>query len=185
MRRTRIWLVDAISLSRLVAALVFACLALQHVPTFVTASVYAIAMMTDALDGFLARTLSSTTYLGKVVDLVSDKSLTIVSLLYASSRGMDIVPLSIIAVRDMIMIGARLIVVRGTQLLPTSRFVGGILAFAVWGNTLLLVVSRDARDEYQFVNLGYWLCALFAAANGAVRIHRSFSRIRASSEEPG
>ena len=55
-------------------------------------------MCTDLIDGYLARRLEAETYLGKVVDLISDKSMTIVSLLYAAARGISIFPLALIAI---------------------------------------------------------------------------------------
>ncbi|MFL6334484.1 MAG: CDP-alcohol phosphatidyltransferase family protein, partial [Pyrinomonadaceae bacterium] len=75
---TRLWLVESISLARLMAALLFASLAFQDVPTTILAALYALAMCSDLIDGYLARRLNAETYFGKVMDLVSDKSLTVV-----------------------------------------------------------------------------------------------------------
>src|SRR5947209_14112229 len=132
MRTTRIWLVESISLSRLLAALLFASLVFQDVPIILVSAFYVFAMITDLIDGYLARKLKAETYFGKVVDLVSDKSLTIVSLLYAAARGINMLPLALIAIREVIMIGARMIIVEGTQLLPTNKILGGMMAFLLW-----------------------------------------------------
>src|SRR3989442_9328400 len=86
-RAATIWLVDSISLSRLLAALLFTSLAFQDVPVKLVAGIYIFAMCTDLIDGYLARRFKAGTYFGKVVDLVSDKSMTVVSLLYAAARG--------------------------------------------------------------------------------------------------
>ncbi|MDT4896718.1 MAG: CDP-diacylglycerol---glycerol-3-phosphate 3-phosphatidyltransferase [Acidobacteriota bacterium] len=174
-----IWLVESISLSRLLAALLFASLAFQDVPILLVSGLYVFAMCTDLIDGYLARKLKADTYFGKVVDLVSDKSMTIVSLLYAASRGISVFPLSLIAIREIIMIGARIIVVEDRQLFPTSRILGGLLAFLIWGNTLFLVLTTDvnlvriARDIY-------WACAIVFTLNLLARIYKSAHRIKAS-----
>src|SRR5207245_1353451 len=108
-----IWLVESLSLSRLIAALLFAAVVFQSIPVAVPASLYIFAMCSDLLDGYLARKFEAETYFGKVLDLVSDKSMTIVSLLYAAERGVALLPLALIGTREVIMIGARLIVVEG------------------------------------------------------------------------
>jgi phosphatidylglycerophosphate synthase len=133
-------------------------------------------MCTDLLDGFLARKLMASTNFGRVIDLVSDKSMTIVSLLYAAARGIDVLPLALIAVRDLIMLGARIIVVGDRQLLPTSKIVGGLMALLVWGNTLFLVFSRDSYS-FRIANRIYWVCALVLIANLITRIYVSTRRI--------
>jgi phosphatidylglycerophosphate synthase len=78
---TKIWIVELTTASRLGAGLVFASLAFQAVPRGILITLYVIAIVSDILDGYLARSLKVVTYLGRVLDLVSDKSLTIISLL--------------------------------------------------------------------------------------------------------
>ena len=178
-RTATIWLVDLVSLSRLFAALIFASLAFQNVPLMILAGIYIFAGCTDLIDGYLARRFQAGTYFGKVVDLVSDKSMTIVSLLYASARGIDIFPLALIAVRDLIMIGARIIIVEDQQLLPTNKVFGGLLALMLWGNTLFLVIV----DEPHLVGIAnniYWACSTIFALNLVIRIWVSAPRIISS-----
>lgn len=179
-RHSTVWWVQSVSLSRLLAALLFASLAFQDVAPGFLASIYGFAMCSDLVDGFLARRLKIGTYAGKVIDLVSDKSLTIVSLLYAAERGMDLLPLAVIATREIIMIGFRSIVVNEAQLLPTNRIFGGLMALMLWSNTLLLVFQSDRTDAVETVNRVYWGCALVFFANLLVRIISSRRRILAS-----
>jgi phosphatidylglycerophosphate synthase len=178
--RAQIWLVECLSLSRLVAALLFAAVVFQGVPIAVPASLYVFAMCSDLLDGYLARKFEAATYFGKVLDLVSDKSMTIVSLLYAAERGIDLLPLALIGTREVIMIGARLIVVEGTQLLPTNRLLGGVFWLLLWGNTLFLVLSGSRVSLIRTANLIYWLCATVFVLNFIARVYVSAPRIRAS-----
>lgn len=182
---TRLWLVESISLARLVVALLFASLAFQDVPLTLLAALYAFAMCSDLIDGYLARRLNAETYFGKVVDLVSDKSLTVVSLLYAAARGIDLTPLALIATREIVVLGARLIVVDGSQLLPTNRLLGGVMALLLWGNTFFLVLSDKEGRIDRAINITYWVCALIFTINLAVRIYVSASRLRASVTKDG
>jgi phosphatidylglycerophosphate synthase len=179
-RQSTVWWVQLVSLSRLVAALLFASLAFQDVAQGFLAWIYGLAMCSDLVDGFLARRLRIGTHAGKVIDLVSDKSLTIVSLLYAAEREIDLLPLAVIATREIIMIGFRSIVVNETQLLPTSRLFGGLMALVLWGNTLLLVFQAARTERLQTVNRIYWGCALVLFANLLMRIVNSWQRIAAS-----
>ena len=182
---TRLWLVESISLARLVVALLFASLAFQDGPLTLLAALYAFAMCSDLIDGYVARRLNAETYFGKVIDLVSDKSLTVVSLLYAAARGIDLTPLSLIATREIVVLGARLIVVNGSQLLPTNRLLGGVMALLLWGNTFFLLLSDKEGRIDRAINITYWVCALIFTINLVVRIYVSTSRLRASVTKDG
>jgi phosphatidylglycerophosphate synthase len=175
--------VDLISLSRLVAALVFTLLAFQSVPLALLAALYGVAIGTDLIDGYLARRLDAETHFGKVLDLVSDKSLTIVSLLYAAARGINIFPLALVAAREIVMIGARLITVKGSQLLPTNKIFGGMMAGLLWGNTLFLLLGRDTRWTVGIAQRIYWACAVVFMLNLAARLYVSAQRIKVSLRE--
>lgn len=176
-RSARVWIVQSISVSRLLAALVFASMAFQEVPVWILAVIYGFAMCSDLADGFIARRLKIGTYAGKVIDLISDKSLTIVSLLYAAERGMNLLPLAVIASREVISTGFRAIIVDGTHLLPTSRLFGGMMALVLWTNTLFLVFQVERTQRLETVNGIYWGCALVSFANLLVRIYGNRRRI--------
>lgn len=181
-RTAAIWLVESMSLFRLLAALLFASLAFQNVPVALVSGLYVFAMCTDLVDGYLARKLNAETYLGKVVDLVSDKSMSIVSLLYAAARGVSVFPLALIAIREVIMIGARLIVVEDKQLLPTNKILGGLFALLLWGNTLFLLLVTETHMVLVVSNI-YWVCAIIFTINLLARIYVSADRIKASVAE--
>lgn len=172
------WLANSLSLFRLSAGLVFASLAFQNVSLLVIATLYSLAATSDLVDGLVARRFQSSSYLGRIVDLVSDKSLTIISMLYAAARDIDVRPLALIAVREVVMLGARLIVVDGRQLLPTSRMFGGLLAFLLWGNTLLLILTPLDHDPARIVPIAYWGCAVVMVINLLVRLVRSRKRLK-------
>jgi len=178
-RSLRISLISSISIFRLVAALAFALLAFATVNRLIIGSLYLMAMVSDVLDGYAARKLNAETNLGKVLDLVGDKSLTIVSLLYAAKRGINLFPLAMIGTREIIMMGARMIIVEGTQLFPTNRVLGGLMWLLLWGNTLLLILAPN-ETLVDLANAIYWICAIIFLINFLARLHASANRIRLS-----
>lgn len=184
-RAMRLWrkpgFVQLISLSRIFATLTFASLAFAGTPRSLLSLIYLFAGVTDWLDGHLSRAQQTDTPFGKVLDLVADKSLTIVSLMYAAASGINILPLSFISVREVVMLGMRLVVVDDGQLLPTSRTFGGVMALLVWGNTLLLINAVPGTDVFRVVSYTYWLCALLFTGNLFVRLIASSTRIKSAS----
>jgi phosphatidylglycerophosphate synthase len=140
-------------------------------------------MVSDVLDGYLARRLKSETYFGKVLDLVSDKSMTIVSLLYAAARGISIAPLALIAVREILMIGARLMQhPDGRPLFPTSRLLGGGLGLLLWTNTLLMTLDVYDPNRDTTPVAVVWIAATIVIINLAWRLMSNAARITASLE---
>lgn len=182
MRRSdcAIWFVQAVSLSRLGFSLLFATIAFQNVPTLVVATIYFLAMGSDLIDGFAARKLEVSTYAGKILDLISDKSLTIVSLLYAAERGVSLLPLALIACREVVVLGLRAIVVQGTQLLPTNRSFGGSMAAIIWGNTFALLWVDMELDVPRLVHSIYWASSIVLSVNLGLRVCSSRHRVMAA-----
>lgn len=185
MRTRGVWSRTAhtISLTRLVAGLVFATIAFQPVPRAIPVSLYVAAMLSDLIDGQVARRGNVASYFGRVLDLISDKSLTIVSLLFAAACGIAIVPLALIGVREIVMLGARLITVSGRQILPTNRTFGGIMAAVLWSDTLVLLLGRKLLAVRHGVEQIYWACSLILMVNMAARLWWSAKRIRAFVED--
>jgi len=181
LRGTRLWVVQSISISRIFATLLFAGLAFKNVSPAFLSCLYAFAMVSDLIDGYVSRKLKAETYFGKVMDLVADKSLTTISLLYAAACGIDLLPIALIASRDVIMIGMRIVVVQGSQLLPTNRIFGGIMALLLWGNTLVLLSARTQSGLLQVANGIYWACAVIFTINLLARLHTSAPRIKMAS----
>ena len=176
----RIWVVEAVSIIRLLAALAFAAIAFQNVSVAIPCALYLIAAISDVLDGYLARRLRVVTFFGRVIDLVSDKSVTIVSLLYAAARGIELFPLALIATREIVMIGMRMVILRGAQLFPTNKVFGGAMASVLWGNTLFLFLMGNAEGAFRVAELVYWLSAVMLVGNLLCRISTNTDRIKSS-----
>ena len=179
-RHTKVWLVQSISIARLCATLLFAALVSTKFSVVLLSCLYVFAIVTDVIDGYVSRTLNVETYVGKIMDLVADKSLTVVSMIYAASRGIDLLPIALIASREIIMIGMRLVIVEGTQLFQTSRIFGGTMAVALWSNTVILIWSKTSSGLLPVANAIYWVCALVLGWNLFARIYSSGPRISAA-----
>jgi phosphatidylglycerophosphate synthase len=175
--RTRLYFTHSLTLARLAGAIIFAALAFQDVPVWLALVPYSIAAASDVVDGALARNWAQDTHLGKVLDLVSDKSMTIVSLLFAAACNVPLLPLALIGTREVIMLGARLVVVDGMPVLTTSRVFGGMMAGAVWGTTIGLFLTRGTPNMSIIVWI-YWACAIVYAANLVIRIMSARHRIK-------
>jgi phosphatidylglycerophosphate synthase len=169
--------VQAISISRLLGAVIFSAIAFQQYPLALVCGVYLVAAVSDILDGFAARRLAVTSFVGSVLDLVSDKSLTVVSLLYAAARGIPILPLAVISTRELISLGLRIVKVDGRQLWPTNRLFGGAMAAALWGNTTLLILRGSDTAALWTATVVYWACAALLFLNLAWRVFTSRRRI--------
>jgi phosphatidylglycerophosphate synthase len=168
---------------RLVAGLLFATIAFQRVPLAFPVALYSAAMVSDLVDGLIARRGKAQSHFGRVLDLISDKSLTIVSLLFAAACAVPIFPLAFIGVREIVMLGARLITVGNRQVLATNRLFGGLMAAMLWGNTLALLIWRGMPDIRRGIEGVYWVSALIFMINLAGRIWESARRIKASVED--
>jgi phosphatidylglycerophosphate synthase len=175
-----VWLVQSITLVRVVAAILFASIAFQNVPHLLISALYALAMITDVIDGYVARRLHIESSFGEVLDLIGDRSLTIVSLLYAAACGIDLLPLALIAARDLISMGARLIVVHGRQLLPINRVLGGAFAIVLWGTTLSLVIADRQNSFVRAANVVYWVCSIVLSLILVARILANAQGVKAA-----
>lgn len=172
-----------ISAARLVATVAVAILIQVGGPLGLAIGLYAVAALSDLIDGYMSRRLHAVSHFGLVVDLVADKSLTVFSVIYASGRGIDVLPLTVIALREVVMIGLRLVVVDDRQLLPTSRFFGGLTAGTVWIATFLLLLDVRLGPELMAARLAFWCVAAAYAVNLGLRLHTSEGRLRAASRD--
>jgi len=178
----KVCLVQSISIFRIVAVFVFVGLATNSTSQTLLTILYAFALISDVIDGYLARLFHVTSHFGRVMDLVADKSLAAVSLLYAAERGMPLLPLALIVARDIIMIGMRLVIVDGKQLLPTNRVFGGLMACLLGVNTLILL-HTETQGSLRIASVGYWCLAVLFTANLVSRFYVSKERIKLASTD--
>jgi phosphatidylglycerophosphate synthase len=184
MGRDRLPVANVLSVARPGLALVFASIAFQSVPSGLLTGIYVAAAASDLIDGYVARRFGVASYFGTVLDLIGDKSLTLVSVIYAGIRGVPMFPLAVIATREIVVLGMRLVSVEGSQLLPTSRMFGGTMAAALWGVTAYLVAASPSSNAIILATYSYSGIAAVYAINLGWRIHAGRRRITASLSKP-
>jgi phosphatidylglycerophosphate synthase len=161
-------LVQGVTISRIAAAILIGAIA-QRASGPTIWVLYTFALATDFLDGFLARKLGVSSNLGHVLDLIADRCLTAVSLLYAASLGVQLPPLVVIALRDLTMLGMRAVHDANGPLLPTNRWFGALLLTGLAITTASLAVITDPQLRSGIVGL-YWAWAALALLNLCWRI---------------
>jgi len=165
------------------------------VPVFVSLMVYRkigwalvvflFAGMTDALDGYVARTHGRKTRLGAFLDPMADKLLLTASFVILTYRGL--LPFWITAVvlsRDLLlMLGAVLIHMSGGQVTPSPTFLGKATT-ALQMATVLAAILAAYSPAMKPVRLGLvWAAAVFTMASGAQYLYQG-SRMLNGSRAP-
>ena len=134
--------------------------------------IFAIASITDFLDGYLARKNHLVTDFGKFADPLADKLLTTVAFIYMMRDGVcSPVVLCIILAREFAVSGLRMVAAGAKD--------GKVIAANMWGKvktvlqmlTIIFYYFGTALTWGNFIMIGadcvflsYWLCWLVAAA---------------------
>lgn len=113
---------------------------------------YLIAIVTDFLDGFIARGLKQVSNLGKILDPLADKLMTVSAIIILMMK--DLMPIwygiVIIAFSLVNIIGAA-IVVKKYKYIPTSILIGKIAAVSVMMTFLINIVAFLHPDFMQIL----------------------------------
>ena len=162
---------NALSLLRL-ALVVPLMLTLRAGRTDLAAGLLAAALVTDLLDGALARRMGLATELGRVLDPVADKVLVAGALVALASTGQ--VPLQLAAIviaRDVALVATAWVRFRGGAPVPSATPVGKV-AFGVLGGYLAGVVLGISWPGWipAFVGAAY----VVAGVSYATRMPRVF-----------
>ncbi len=180
----KLLIVQVITISRAIAALAFISIAFVPRLTFVALGLYVYACLSDLLDGFLARRLSSATQTGGVLDLFGDKYLTIIALLYAAVKGVPMLPCAIAILREVFLLSVRSIVVNGQRIFPPQRTLGTLTIIPIWtGTGVLLLYPSVWVFDWRIVSVFYWAIGLFALLNLLFKLYRNWHRLIQSFEE--
>jgi CDP-diacylglycerol--glycerol-3-phosphate 3-phosphatidyltransferase len=141
------------------------------------AAIFAIASLTDWLDGYLARRRQQVTTLGQMMDPVADKLLVIAALI--SLVQMDLAPAWMVAViigREFAVTGLRSIAYARGQTIPASPL-GKFKMVAQVVAILLLILGRDHLQEFFVLGrLALWVVVVAALAS-AVDYYRRFNHV--------
>ncbi len=159
---------NVLTLLRILAAPFFLAFLLSnsHANLVVAFFIFAGAITTDVLDGYLARRLDCVTDFGKIMDPLADKVVVVTALI--SFASLDLVPLWMvlaIVVRELVITGFRAIAgARGIYIYPTTlaKWKAAVQMAAVAGILGHPVVARWLG--------GKWPAALDPLVDGAVTL---------------
>jgi cardiolipin synthase (CMP-forming) len=149
---------------------------------------FAVAGLTDALDGTLARLLNQQTVLGSYLDPIADKLLLTASFVTLSILGIIPSWLTVIVIsRDfLILLGIAVLSMISIPYVIKPAFVGKITTALQIGTIFLaLLLQAFFYDlNYDWVIIFCWLTGLFTIASGLIYITRGVQLInKASSKE--
>ncbi|MEN6489731.1 MAG: CDP-alcohol phosphatidyltransferase family protein [Smithella sp.] len=142
---------------------------------------FALAGLTDALDGALARLLSCQTVLGAYLDPIADKLLLTASFVTLSILGIIPSWLTVIVIsRDFIIIlGIAILSMVSVPYVIKPAFVGKVTT-ALQIGTIFLALSFQAMSynfSYDWVMIICWLTGFFTVASGLIYMARGIKFI--------
>jgi len=174
---------NALTLSRifLVPLLVVVLLTRTDRWELIGAGIFAVAAMTDWLDGYLARRRHQVTTLGIMLDPVADKLL--VSAAFISLVQMDLVPAWMVVVivgREFAVMGLRMVAVEQGVTIPASPLGKGKMATQV-AAILFLILGEKFLDGWMVLaNAALWLTVILALVSGLDYFLRFYTRVSSS-----
>jgi phosphatidylglycerophosphate synthase len=171
------WMAQALSLARVGLTFVFIVLSPWRHLWAITVTVYLAALTTDLLDGRLARARGVATRFGGATDAFGDRYFSVVSLVYAASRGLNLAVIGIIIARDLYALSLRLIFVDGQRLLYGSSKMTGAVLIVIAAGTSNLLCHPDSKMDTLF-EAPYVCVALFYAIYLPWSLKVSFQRFR-------
>lgn len=135
---------------------------LWHGYTEWTLAVFALAIITDLLDGYLARKLNQISDWGKIIDPVADKVfVATVAILLVFRNDIPLWFLLAILLRDALILAAGIYAQRKTGIVLPSNYVGktAVIVMCIAG-TLGFVGAIEERDIAMFVAVALMIASL-------------------------
>lgn len=157
-KEENIWNIpNTLTFSRLIITFIIIYCIFARVNIVVIASLFAIGMITDFLDGQIARRFNRTTEFGRKFDMIADRFLmTGVALAFIiefTFQGVltrsEILQIFIIMTREIITFPFAVIVMTAGRGLPKARFIGKLTTF-MQGITFPLIILNVYSDIFKF-----------------------------------
>ena len=145
------------------------------------AGIFAVAALTDWLDGYLARRRKQVTKLGIMLDPVADKLL--ISAAFISLVQMDLVPAWMVVVivgREFAVMGLRMVAVEQGVTIPASPLGKGKMATQVAAILLLILGEKFLGGWAALATAALWLTVVLALASGLDYFLRFTKRVASS-----
>jgi CDP-diacylglycerol--glycerol-3-phosphate 3-phosphatidyltransferase len=140
--------------------------------TWPAAIVFAVAGVTDQIDGFLARRWHVESQFGKVADPLADRLMidAAVVLLWVEGR-LPLLALAVILARDLLLVGGyKLVVNRGYDF--EVNFLGKVATWILYGSLAFSMVTRKGTDWPLWLFWTGVALALVAAAQYVLKARR-------------
>lgn len=142
------------------------------------AAIFAVAALTDWLDGYLARRRRQVTTLGIMLDPVADKLL--VSAAFISLVEVGLVPAwMVVAIvgREFAVMGLRMVAVDQGITIPASPLGKGKMAMQVVAILLLILGEKFLGPLASLARPALWLTVILALASGLDYFFRFYRRV--------
>ncbi len=169
---------NVITIVRMALMVVFVVLLARHADAWAITAL-AVAGLSDFLDGYLARRLGQMSDLGRMLDPVADRLLTVAVVVGLAWR--DIIPwwlVAVLLVRDAVLATALLWLVRRGLATPVVTFLGKSATAALYVSLPLAYLAFDRWDSVYTV-------ALWGAAAGALAYWGSAVQYLAQARQAG
>jgi phosphatidylglycerophosphate synthase len=177
-RWTWFWVAQGLTIGRVVCAFLFVVIVPFAEYSRLAAAIYALAVITDVVDGRAARYGNATSTFGSAMDLFGDRYLTIISCMYAGFRGVHFVPLAIIILRELFSAIMRIVQINGQVVLGVNSVVGRIVLGIIWGSTFMLILNPGTNDR--MYHIAYYVIAIFYVFYLPYRIYKGIPNIKES-----
>jgi CDP-diacylglycerol--glycerol-3-phosphate 3-phosphatidyltransferase len=175
---------NQITLARIACVPLFMFLVLsgRSLGTILAIALFSLAAISDAVDGYLARSLKQTTLLGKFADPIADKLLVVAALLAFVQLGeLTAAPVMVIVAREFLVTGLRILAIAQGEVIAASLF-GKLKTISQIGLVLAILVARIAGwgDAGEVAKAGFLYLAitlsLISAGEYFYRSRHLFSR---------
>ena len=131
---------------------------------FLSALIFALAFLTDLLDGYLARKNNQVSDFGKIMDPLADKVLVAAAMILLTQSG-------VVSAWVTILVLAREFIVSGVRMAAAAE--GNVVAASIWGKaktmwqfiaiTLALLINRSNI----FIDISMWINLILTVLSGA------------------
>jgi cardiolipin synthase len=129
-----------------------------------------LAVTTDLLDGFLARTLNQISDLGKIIDPLVDKLGIGIFIVYATLyKDFPVWVCVLVIAKEALMLLAGLFVIKKRKIVPVSAFWGKLNAL-VWGGVVLFYILELNSIKEIFLGIGVVVLLLTVLSYGRMFI---------------
>jgi phosphatidylglycerophosphate synthase len=172
-------LVHGLTIARAALGFIFVGFAAVPGKELASAVVYLIAISADLLDGYAARRFGVSTEFGGALDVVSDRLVTLASVVFFVWCGYSPVACGLLTVRDAVMSGLRVIHVDGKPLVQSVRRVGGLTAMPIKVFTVAVLMARYWNHDILRLGfrVGIWILGCYYLGSLCISIWKDRDRI--------